>query len=381
MSRVNKNDKRHLLEAEFSRFAVDSVLNRDDLFELKQFPGDLWQKMGDQNLLGLGIEKPFGGLEENLSTISLMGKILAEKGKCMGVTLSWLIHTLVSRIISLHGTEKQKKTLLPELSKGQKKICLAVSEPETGPHPKYLRTEAIKKNDSYKLNGEKIWVTNAPVADIFIVISITKKTSHKNYFSAFIVPKDLPGISVSKPFDLPFFRPAPHGGIKFYNCPVTDDMILGEPDTAYEKIVIPFSETENIMMMGAVTGGMEAMVKILSGLVNHQNICVTNKALLELGDLKSKLQVLNLISIEASNRIQLSPKSPDIDALWTFFRKSGADAQNQIQKIIKQTGVKPDNLFELILNDLLSASSLSQKTVKNKLIKLGKGVLSGNNHV
>ena len=381
MNEPKTNRSTLVFEKDIERFANRHIGDRKDLYNLEFFPEDLWEKMAEKKLFSVGTNQKFGGMGFDLELISMIGKILGRNGKCMGVALSWLIHVLISRMIQIHGSEYQKELLLPDLSRGEKKICFAVSEPGTGPHPKYLKTEATRENGDFILTGEKVWVTGAPVADTYIIIAVTKKTDERKEYGAFIIPKNSPGVIVSEPFDIPFFRPSSHGGIQLKNCRVSNAMILGEPHEAYEKIVIPFSETENAMMMGPVTGGLNAQADILLSLIRHQNINITDTILFEIGWLKSMLRTLDTISLESARLAQYLHQSAESDPLWIYFKKLGNDIKIQFNKIIDISGVKPNELFNQISNDLAGASTLSQKTLKNKQIKLGKGVLSEKNHV
>ena len=108
--------------------------------------------------------------------------------------------------------------------------------------PKHIKTHAEKTPNGFILNGEKTYLTNGPIADLFIVIAITGHQSGKSQFTAFIVPKDTPGLTVTDPIDFPFLRPSPHGGILLNDCCIKSEQVLGNPGEAYDKMVLPFSD-------------------------------------------------------------------------------------------------------------------------------------------
>lgn len=381
MSHCKTSETYSQLETETSFFAATYIKNRNNLFHSNIFPDDLWKEMGKKQLLGICIDKKYGGKGLDLPEITHMARILSQKGECLGVTLSWGLHLLVSRLVNSYGTEDQKEMLLPDLVNGKRRICIAVSEPDAGAHPKYLKSTAIEQKEGYLLNGKKIWVTNAPVADVFIVITITKNTEYKKYYSALIVTKDTPGVSVSDPFDMPFFRPSPHGEVIFKECMISKSMILGEPHTAYEKMVIPFSTIENTFMMGSVAGGIKALFDNITTQITPQKTEITETLLLKLGELETMVNVLETISYEGAHLALTPLNKKKSDSIWIFFRKLAQETLSQLQEIITVTDIISDNTFEQLKNDLISSSNIAQKALKTKQIKLGKGVLSEKNRV
>lgn len=145
-----------ILQRKIDRFARQHIGNRDDLQSLEQFPRDIWTKMGKQGLLGLGIPKEYGGLGGNYVSIATAGESLMRSGHNMGITISWLIHCVVSRFLILgFGTTEQHNTYLPELASGKITASIAVSEPGSGAHPKRLQTIAYHRGGIYTLQGEK----------------------------------------------------------------------------------------------------------------------------------------------------------------------------------------------------------------------------------
>ncbi len=121
----------------------------------------------------------------------------------------------------------------------EKILCFAVSEPQTGAHPKYLKTTAKLLGDQYILNGQKTYLTNGPIADMFIVVAITGEVDSRKSFSAFLVPKDTTGLTITS-MELPFLKPAPHGTLMLENSPVPAKNVLGKEGRAFQDMVEPF---------------------------------------------------------------------------------------------------------------------------------------------
>ena len=102
---------------------------------------------------------------------------------------------------------------LPEIT-----LSLAISEPGTGAHPKYLQTSASREGDDWVLTGEKSFLTNGPLAALFVVLAVSATEGDKKRLTAFLVPRETPGLSLTDPIHLDFLKPSPHCGIRLDAC-------------------------------------------------------------------------------------------------------------------------------------------------------------------
>ena len=160
-------------------------------------PDDLVQKTRELGLFGLTIPEQYGGIG-----LDLAGKCAIEE--VMGSTnygFATLIgnHTGISTTgITALGNELQKKKYLPRMATGEWIGCFALTEAQAGSDPAALRTNAVRKGDRYVLNGEKIYITNAPVASVFTLMAVTDKSKGVKGISAFILERGYKGLSVGK---------------------------------------------------------------------------------------------------------------------------------------------------------------------------------------
>lgn len=183
---------------EIRRFIRNEVDPRSRwIEEHDEVPGDLVQKARDLGLFGLTIPEDYGGIG-----LDLAGKCAVEEE--MGKTnygFATLIgnHTGISTagIVAL-GTADQKLKYLPRMATGEWIGAFALTEPQAGSDPAALRTRAVKKGDRYVLNGEKIYITNAGLAQVFTVMAVTDAAQGIKGISAFIVERDFPGFSVGR---------------------------------------------------------------------------------------------------------------------------------------------------------------------------------------
>jgi acyl-CoA dehydrogenase len=137
------------------------------------------------------------------------------------------------------GTAEQRAHWLPHLT------SVAISEPRVGAHPKLLTTRAVEDSDGYCISGEKAWVTNGPLADVFIVFAVTSVEDGRKRYSAFLVPRDTPGLTTDEAPQYRALAPSRHCGLKLNSCRVPRSALLGQPRTAYETIALPFRDVED----------------------------------------------------------------------------------------------------------------------------------------
>jgi len=318
-----------LIKSRFSAFAEKRIAPRaDSLSQSDSIPDDLWTAMGANGLFGLGLPPEAGGQGYDARSISEAGRVLVESGGNLGIAMSWLIHEIISRcIVQRFGAPEQHRDWLPALAAGRITGCFAVSEPGAGAHPKHLKTRAVRENDHYRITGEKTYLTNGPIAGLFIVIAITKEDAGRKGYTAFIIPNDAPGLTV-KSIPLNFLKPSPHGRILLEDCRVPAGQILGPIDGAYEAMVLPFREIEDILMMGPVLGGM--------AFLGHQmrNLAAGDEATKSLlFDAHIATSGLRIIAQDAADLLEKGSDPELRTELVLFFRKHAAELVAQLESI------------------------------------------------
>jgi acyl-CoA dehydrogenase len=294
----------------------------------------------------------------------------------MGLALSWMYQQVIAIcLIYGFGTEKQRKKYLPLMAKGELIASFAVSEPKHGTNPKLLTSTATPDGTGYKLNGEKTYLTNGPVAGLFIVVAITGEEGQQKKFSAFLVANSEDGVIVSPQMQLDFLKPSVHGGIKLRDCRGSAFSILGEKDTAYTNIVIPFSDVENIVMMGAATGGMgvELMDVILA--IDTRRITENKSLQSEIGELDSLLETMRAVAREAAQK--LDQQDNTAVPLTLIFDELAEGFQSRIAAVVTKWELKTKDRYNILQADLNILRMLGKKNIIGKKTKLGDELLHG----
>ena len=218
---------------ELRRFLQKEVDPRSRWIEENDaIPDELVQKARKLGLFGLTIPEQYGGIG-----LDLAGKCAIEE--VMGSTnygFATLIgnHTGISTTgITALGNEAQKKKYLPRMVTGEWIGCFALTEPEAGSDPAAMRTSAVKKGDRYVLNGEKIYITNAPVASVFTVMAVTDKSKGVKGISTFILERGFKGLSVGRNELKMGMHGCTTSPVVFQDCEVPAENLLGPEGMGY----------------------------------------------------------------------------------------------------------------------------------------------------
>lgn len=204
--------------------------------EMQKFPAEVFKKMRSLNLLGMPFDEKYGGAGfDNISyTIALEELARA----CASTALSYSAHvSLAAAPIDEFGSEEQKQKYLIPLAKGDKLGSFGLTEPTSGSDAGGMKTTAVKKGDQYILNGSKIYITNAEVADIFVVAAITDKDKGAKGISNFIVERDTPGFEVGNKENKCGMRGSPTCMLHFSDSPVPESNLLGEPGQGFKQFL------------------------------------------------------------------------------------------------------------------------------------------------
>ena len=235
----------------------------EDIDKKNDFPSHLWKKMGELGLLGITAEEKYGGsglgYTEHVIAMQEISKASASVGLSYGAHSNLCVNQ-----ITLNGTEKQKQKYLPKLISGDHVGALAMSEPSAGSDVVSMKLKAEKKGDEFCLNGTKMWITNAPNANTFVVYAKTNDESDKknNCITAFIIEKDFPGFSVSPKLDKLGMRGSNTAELVFNNCIVPFENILGKFNDGV-SVLMSGLDYERAVLSGGPIGIMSACWEIV----------------------------------------------------------------------------------------------------------------------
>jgi alkylation response protein AidB-like acyl-CoA dehydrogenase len=176
------------------RLAVEAIAPRAaDIDRSGEYPWDVRRLLGEQDVLGLPFEARYGGM--GTGTLMLQMAVEEIARVCASSALILMIQELGSLPLILFGSDELKDRWLPGLASGELSPAFALSEPEAGSDPGAMRTTAVRDGDEWVINGAKNWITNAGIADYYVVFAKTDR--ERNRVSAFLVEADRPGFSIA----------------------------------------------------------------------------------------------------------------------------------------------------------------------------------------
>jgi len=193
-----------------------------------RFPVETFRKMGELGLLGLLIPEEYGGVGQGVLTFCVAMEEIA--WACASTSLSYLAHSvLCAHNLSCNGSDAQKQKYLPDLATGAKLGAIAMTEPNAGSDVLSITTFAERSGGEYVINGSKTFITNAPVADTFLVYVRTDKQAGPGGISQFIVERGFPGFSIGQPLRKMGMHGSPTAEIFFDHCRVpAENLVRGE---------------------------------------------------------------------------------------------------------------------------------------------------------
>ena len=220
------------------------------------FPSELWHEMGQLGILGITVDEEFGGAGLGYLAHTVAVEEIARASA--SVSLSYGAHSnLCVNQISLNGTPEQKAQFLPKLVSGEHVGALAMSEAGSGSDVVSMKLRAERRNEHYRLNGSKYWITNGPDADILVVYAKTDPDAGSKGMTAFIIERSMTGFSTGPHFDKLGMRGSNTAELVFEDVEVPYENMLGQEGRG-AAVLMSGLDYERVVLSGIGTGIMAA---------------------------------------------------------------------------------------------------------------------------
>lgn len=256
------DDELNMLRDQVNAFARDEIAPRAaEIDEKNEFPNDLWQKFGDMGLLGITVAEEDGGTGMGYLAHCIAMEEISRASASVG--LSYGAHSnLCVNQLKINASAEQKAKYLPKLISGEHIGALAMSEPGAGSDVVSMKLRARQEGDKYVLNGNKMWITNGPDADVLVVYAKTDPDAGSKGITAFIIEKGMPGFTTAQKLDKLGMRGSNTCELVFQDCEVPAENILGEEGKGVRVLMSGLDYERTVLAAGPI-GIMQAAMDIV----------------------------------------------------------------------------------------------------------------------
>ena len=221
------SEEERLVRDTARQFAVEQLAptaaERD---EGERFDRSLFTRMGEIGLSGLPYPERYGGAGQSYFSWVLAMEEVAHADMSMAICLS--VHILAQLPILNHGTEEQKDRYLPDMTAGERLGAFALTEPQAGSDASAIALRAERAGNAYRLNGTKVWISNAGEADVYVVFATVDRSAGREGITAFIVDRDTPGFRIGAHERKMGIRSSPSAELVFEDADVPEANRLGD---------------------------------------------------------------------------------------------------------------------------------------------------------
>ncbi len=328
---------------------------------------DPFGSMAKAGLFQIGL--PGAGALDSYGAIAAAEQAIAAKTGLLGLASAFAGRQMVARFfIGGFADQEQRTAWLPRVAAGEICMAIAISEPGSGAHPKHLQTSAESHGAGYLVRGRKAWVTNGPIADVFLVLAVTGVEDGRKRYGLFLIPKPTRGLAVKPMPALDALAPATHGELEFDGCELPATARIGDMADAYPAMALPFRDTEDTVGTANMSGLLNWLLETCAVRVEQ-----TEDNALRLGriaGLVSLVQAASQLAVAA-----LDGDGPDVPARVIGVRLLARQIVDEIRELLAQ-GPPVDEATARALAGFDLLSSVAREPRKVRQARLGNSMWS-----
>jgi alkylation response protein AidB-like acyl-CoA dehydrogenase len=296
-------------------FADQYVASRAaEIDQAGQFPWDVKEQMAELDILALPFPPMYAGIGASDLLVVMAVEELARH--CASTSLILAAQTLAGTPIVLFGNEQQKQYYLPRLAKGEWLAAYALTEPEAGSDAGSMRTSAVRRGDTFVLNGSKHFITNGGLAQVTVVFARTDPHAGTKGMSAFLVEKDSPGFSVGKIEHKMGIRGSQTTELVFSDCEVPVEALLGREGDGFKIAMATLDRTRPCVAaqaLGIAQGAFEYALEYVKTRTQFgKSIAEQQGIQFMIAEMATELEAARLLVYRAAMLIDRSRTEPDL---------------------------------------------------------------------
>ena len=337
-------------------------------------------KLGELGFMGINIKESYGGIEAGSAAFSMAITELARGCASTAVTTS--VTNMVAEVIQAVGNDKQKQSYLPRICAGEflaAGFCL--TESTAGSDPSAMKTTAVRDGDNYILTGNKLYITSAEYANLFVVWAVTDPTAPKGKgISCFLVDADLPGISVSKGEEKMGQKASSTNEVVFDNCVVNASAMLGAENRGFKIAVTELAGGRIGIASLALGLGLEALDYAKEFIKERKQFgqALSNFQGLQwmLADRYTELEAARLLTMQAAaNKDQGIPFAAAASMAKVFASEKANDACYTALQLLGGAGYTKEYPIEQLARDV-RITTIYEGTSEIQRVIIARDILS-----
>jgi acyl-CoA dehydrogenase len=329
---------------------------------------DPFGRMAKAGLFQIGLPGADPALD-SYRAIAIAEQAIAAKTGLLGLASAFAARQMTARFfIAGFANKDQRATWLPRVAAGEVCVSIAISEPGAGAHPKHLQTSAEPRGDGFVIRGRKAWVTNGPIADVFLVLAVIAVEDGRKRYGLFLTRKETPGLKLKPMPALDTLAPASHCELEFDGCEVPATARVGQMDDAYPVMALPFRDVEDTVGTANISGLLSWLLEKTAARIER-----SDENALRLG------RIAGLVSlVDAASRLAvaaLDGEGHEVPARVIGVRLLARDIVGELREMLAQA-TSTDDAIERALAAYDLLSSVAREPRKVRQTRLGDSLWS-----
>jgi alkylation response protein AidB-like acyl-CoA dehydrogenase len=352
------HSERELIVGTVRKFVDNEVVPvASELEHRNEYPHELVRQMKEMGLFGLNIPEQYGGAEVDTTTFAMVFEEISRGW--LGLTGILGSHSVMCDVLVRFGTEEQKRRFLPDMATGEKRGGICLTESNAGTDLQNIATTAIRDGDVYRINGSKMWITNARHGNTFLLLAKTDpgvQPAHRG-MSAFIIEKGASGLTVSRDIDKLGYKSVETCELHFDNFPAPVENLIGGVEGQGFKQVMTGLESERLNVaargLGIARAAFEEAIRYAQRRVTFGKPIAEYQTIQnKLADMATRIEASRLLIYSAAEKRDRGERC-DMEAGMAklFATETAAEVSFEAMRILGANGYSKDFPVERYYRD------------------------------